>query len=90
MNERRADQTTCAAFWVKGIAETLEAAGLGIHALFEEAGLELTSLTLQRALSPAVVITAWGGPPSPTKPGGQRRQEFRNGSRMSPRSSMNV
>ena len=48
MSERRADQTdqtTCAAFWVKGIAETLEAAGLGIHALFEEAGLDLTSLT---------------------------------------------
>jgi len=28
MNERRADQSTCAAFWVKGIAETLEAAEL--------------------------------------------------------------
>src|SRR5215469_16807840 len=45
MSEKRADQTTCAAFWVKGIAETLEAAGLDIHALFEEAGLELTSLS---------------------------------------------
>src|SRR5215469_10143702 len=45
MSEKRADQTTCAAFWVKGIAETLEAAGLDIHALFEEAGLELTALS---------------------------------------------
>jgi len=45
MSQRRADQTTCAAFWVKGIAETLEAAGLDIHALFEEAGLELTALS---------------------------------------------
>ena len=44
-SEKRADQTTCAAFWVKGIAETLEAAGLDIHALFEEAGLELTALS---------------------------------------------
>src|SRR6516225_2272103 len=48
MSERRADQTdqtTCAAFWVKGIAETLEAAGLDTHALFEEAGLELAALS---------------------------------------------
>ena len=45
MNERSADQTTCAAFWVKGIADTLEAAGLDTHALFEEAGLELAALS---------------------------------------------
>ena len=45
MNERRADQTTCAAFWVKGITETLEAAGLDIDALFAEAGLELAVLS---------------------------------------------
>jgi AraC-like DNA-binding protein len=45
MNERSADQTTCAAFWVKGVAETLEAAGLDIHALFAEAGLELAALS---------------------------------------------
>ena len=44
MNERNVDQTTCAAFWVKGIAETLEAAGLNVHTLFEEAGLELAAL----------------------------------------------
>jgi AraC-like DNA-binding protein len=45
MNEKSADQTTCAAFWVKSIAETLEAAGLDTHALFEEAGLELATLS---------------------------------------------
>ena len=44
MNERNVDQTTCAAFWVKGIAETLEAAGLHVHTLFEEAGLEFAAL----------------------------------------------
>ena len=45
MNETSAGQTTCAAFWVKGIAETLEAAGLDIPALFEEAELELAALS---------------------------------------------
>src|SRR5215472_18939967 len=45
MNETSAGQTTCAAFWVKGIAETLEAAGLDIPALFEEAQLELAALS---------------------------------------------
>jgi AraC-like DNA-binding protein len=45
MSRSSADQTTCAAFWVKGIADTLEAAGLDIHALFEEAGLELAALS---------------------------------------------
>src|SRR5215831_2975107 len=45
MNETSAGQTTCAAFWVKGIAETLEAAGLDIPALFEEAELELVALS---------------------------------------------
>jgi AraC-like DNA-binding protein len=45
MRKEKADQTTCAAFWVKGIAETLEAAGLDIHELFEEAGLELAALS---------------------------------------------
>jgi len=56
MSERRADQTdqtTCAAFWVKGIAETLEAAGLDTHALFEEAGLELAALSDADARFPA-------------------------------------
>ena len=45
MNETSAGQTTCAAFWVKSIAETLDAAGLDTDALFEEAGLELTALS---------------------------------------------
>src|SRR5215472_5522595 len=45
MSERRADQTTCAGFWVEGIATTLQAAGLDTHALFEEAGLELAALS---------------------------------------------
>jgi len=45
VNVKSADQTTCAAFWVKSIAETLEAAGLNTHALFEEAGLELAALS---------------------------------------------
>src|SRR6516162_2972719 len=45
MNEMSAGQTTCATFWVKGIAETLEAAGLDIPALFEEAELELAALS---------------------------------------------
>jgi AraC-like DNA-binding protein len=45
VSERSADQTTCAAFWVKSIAETLEAAGLDTHALFEEAGLELAAMS---------------------------------------------
>jgi hypothetical protein len=44
MNQRDADQTSCAAFWVKGVAETLGAAGLDIPALFEQAGLELAAL----------------------------------------------
>jgi len=45
MSERRADQPTCAAFWVKSIAETLETAGLDTYALFEQVGLELAALS---------------------------------------------
>jgi hypothetical protein len=45
MNQRNADQTGCAAFWVKGIAETLEAVGLDVHTLFDEAGLESAALS---------------------------------------------
>ena len=45
MNVKSADQTTCAAFWVKSIAETLEAAGLDTHALFEQAGLERAAMS---------------------------------------------
>jgi len=45
MNVKSADQTTCAAFWVKSIADTLEATGLDTHGLFEEARLELAALS---------------------------------------------
>ena len=45
MNVKSADQTTCAAFWVKSIAETLEAVGLDTHALFEQAGLERAAMS---------------------------------------------
>src|SRR3974377_131902 len=60
MNERSADQTTCAAFWVKGIADTLEAAGLDTHALFEEAGLELAELSdAEPRLPPGGISVLW-------------------------------
>jgi len=45
MRQAKAEQTTCAAFWLKGIAETLKAAGLDVLAIFEEAGLELAALS---------------------------------------------
>ena len=44
MRQEKADQTSCAAFWVKGVVDTLEAVGLDVPALFEEAGLELAAL----------------------------------------------
>ena len=65
MNVKSADQTTCAAFWVKGIAETLEAAGLDIHALFEEAGLELTAVSDADARFPPRGSACCGNSPSP-------------------------
>jgi AraC-like DNA-binding protein len=37
-------QTSCAAFWVKGIAEALELEGLDFAALFAEASLDLAAL----------------------------------------------
>src|SRR5215471_11668809 len=57
MNETSAGQTTCAAFWVKGIAETLEAAGLDIPALFEVAELELAALSNADARFPTEGIS---------------------------------
>src|SRR5215831_14106105 len=83
MNETSAGQTTCAAFWVKGIAETLEAAGLDIPALFEEAELELAALSDADARFPTegisrlwqLAATRSGNPaigltnPSAVKPG---------------------
>src|SRR5215469_16913018 len=59
MNETSAGQMTCAAFWVKGIAETLEAAGLDIPALFEEAELELAALSDADARFPTGLQRLW-------------------------------
>jgi len=44
MPKEKADQTSSAAFWVKGVADTLKAAGLDVPALFKEAALELAAL----------------------------------------------
>jgi len=44
MPKEKADQTSCAAFWVKGVADTLKAVGLDVPALFKEAALELATL----------------------------------------------
>ena len=64
MSEKRADQTTCAAFWVKGIAETLEAAGLELTALsdadarFPTEGISLLwQLAVTHSGNPAVGLT---------------------------------
>jgi AraC-like DNA-binding protein len=45
MTREKGDQHSCAAFWVKGIAETLKAGGLDVAALFEEAGLDTVALS---------------------------------------------
>jgi hypothetical protein len=37
MAKKIGHQHSCAAFWVKGVAETLEAEGLDVAALFHEA-----------------------------------------------------
>ena len=60
MNVRSPDQTTCAAFWVKGIADTLEAAGLDIHALFKAVGLEQAALSDADARFPTEGSAACG------------------------------
>src|SRR5262245_66331641 len=39
------DRHSCAAFWVKGVAETLKAGGLDVLALLEEAGLDTAVLS---------------------------------------------
>jgi AraC-like DNA-binding protein len=44
MPKEKADQTSCAAFWVKGVADTLKAVGLDVPTLFKEAALELAGL----------------------------------------------
>lgn len=45
MREKTADQHSCAAFWVKGIADALKAEGLDVPTLFNEAGLEMAALS---------------------------------------------
>jgi AraC-like DNA-binding protein len=39
------DQHSCAAFWVRGVAETLKAGGLHVAALLDEAGLDAAALS---------------------------------------------
>jgi AraC-like DNA-binding protein len=45
MARMNGDQHTCAAFWVKGVAETLKAAGFDVAALLDEAGLDMAALS---------------------------------------------
>ena len=45
MSQENPEHHTCAAFWVKGVADTLKAEGLDISALFDKAGLELVVLS---------------------------------------------
>jgi len=42
---KNGDQHSCAAFWVKGIAETLKTEGLDVAELFDEAGLDMAALS---------------------------------------------
>jgi AraC-like DNA-binding protein len=45
MAQMNGDQHSSAAFWVKGIAETLKAGGLDVTALLDEAGLDAAALS---------------------------------------------
>jgi AraC-like DNA-binding protein len=45
MAKKVGHQHSCAAFWVKGVADTLKAEGLDVAALFHESGLEMRALT---------------------------------------------
>src|SRR5215468_9402652 len=45
MPKKIGHQPSSAAFWVKGVAETLKAEGLDVSALFHEAGLNTTALS---------------------------------------------
>src|SRR5262245_4057005 len=45
MARMNGDQHSCAAFWVKGVAETLKAGGLDVTALLDEAGLDMAALS---------------------------------------------
>jgi AraC-like DNA-binding protein len=42
---KNGDQHSCAAFWVKGVADALNAEGLDVAALFDDAGLDMTALS---------------------------------------------
>jgi AraC-like DNA-binding protein len=45
MARKKGDRHSCAAFWVKGVAETLKAEGLDVAALLDEAGLDRAALS---------------------------------------------
>jgi AraC-like DNA-binding protein len=45
MGRKDGDQHSCAAFWVKGVVETLKAEGLDAAALLDEAGLDIAALS---------------------------------------------
>jgi AraC-like DNA-binding protein len=45
MPGKNGDRHSCAAFWVKGVAETLKAEGLDLDALFDEAELDTAALS---------------------------------------------
>src|SRR6516225_6806006 len=45
MPKKIGHQISCAAFWVKGVAETLKAEGLDVAALFHDARLDTTALS---------------------------------------------
>ena len=45
MTGKNGDQHTCAAFWVKGVADALKAEGLDVAELFDAAGLDMAALS---------------------------------------------
>src|SRR5215475_15401557 len=45
MARKNGDRHSCAAFWVKGVAEALKAGGLDVAALLDEAGLDAAALS---------------------------------------------
>jgi AraC-like DNA-binding protein len=45
MARKNGDRHSCAAFWVKGVVETLKAGGLDVAALLDEAGLDTAALS---------------------------------------------
>ena len=57
MPRKNGNQHTCAAFWVRGVADTLKAEGLDVNALFDKAGLELAALNDPDARFPTEKIS---------------------------------